>query len=61
MVDFQVMREMHWTYAELEATPIRVRVYAWDCIRKERAAQHAAAERQARAAQRPQGAQVIEY
>ena len=46
---------------ELEATPAEGRIYAWDCIRKERAAQNAAAEREARAAKRQQGAQVIEY
>lgn len=52
---------MHWTYADLEATPAKVRTYAWDCIRRERAAQHMQAERQKRAAQRQQGAQVVEY
>jgi hypothetical protein len=60
-IDFQVMREMHWTFRELQETPIEVRTYAWDAIRKERAAQHAQIEKQKRAAERQQGAQVIEY
>jgi hypothetical protein len=60
-VDFEVMREMHWNWHELQATPMDVRTYAWDAIRRERAAQHALARKQERAAQRQQGAQVIEY
>lgn len=52
---------MHWTYAELQATPIEVRTYAWDAIRRERAAQHAAAQKAARQKQHPPGAAVIDY
>lgn len=52
---------MGWNWQELQAAPGEVRVYAWDYIRKERAAQHAQAERQRRAAERPQGTQVIEH
>ena len=55
------MREMHWTWKELQETPIEVRTYAWDAIRKERASQHAQIEKQKRAAERQQGAQVVEY
>lgn len=55
------MREMHWTYAELEATPAEVRTYVWDAIRRERAAQDAAARRAARKQQHPAGATVREY
>ena len=55
------MREMHWNWHELQATPMDVRTYAWDAIRRERAAQHAQVKKQERAAQRQQGAQVIEY
>lgn len=52
---------MRWSWAELQATPVEVRTYAWDAMRRERAAQHAQVRKQERAAQRQAGAQVIEY
>lgn len=52
---------MHWTYTELQATPIKVRTYAWDCIRFERAAQNAAAEKQKKAQEHAPGSTVVPY
>lgn len=46
------MREMRWTYDQLQATPVQVRAYCWDCIRIER---EIAAERAQKAEREAQG------
>jgi hypothetical protein len=60
-VDFQIMREMGWNYAELQATPRDIRTYAWDYIVRERSTANAKAERAARAQSRAPGTTAIEY
>lgn len=52
---------MRWTWKELQETPVGVRTYVWDCIRRQRAAEQAAITRQARSSSHPQGSTVIEY
>ncbi|MEY9937291.1 hypothetical protein [Streptacidiphilus sp. MAP5-3] len=32
LIDFELMREMHWSWEQLEATPLYVRRYAWDLM-----------------------------
>jgi hypothetical protein len=48
LVDFEVMREMGWTWQELQDTPFYVRRFTWDliCIRRE--AEHKANKRAAK-------------
>jgi hypothetical protein len=48
LVDFEVMREMSWSWDQLEATPLYVRQYTWDLILTRRRVQQ---ERQAQANQ----------
>jgi hypothetical protein len=31
-IDFQLMREMKWTYDELKAVPVYVQRYCWDFL-----------------------------
>jgi hypothetical protein len=45
LMDFEVMREMKWTFAELEATPLYVRRYVQDFIVARRNAQREAEEK----------------
>lgn len=47
-IEYQLVRELNWSYADVSATPIEVRDYFWRCILMER---EVAAER-ARHAQR---------
>ena len=60
-IDFQLMREMRWTWAELQETPQNVRQYAWDYITRERAVADAQAKKAARAQQRQAGTVVFEH
>jgi hypothetical protein len=60
-IDFQLMREMRWTWDELQATPMNIRQYAWDYITRERAVANARAQRAARAQQRQAGTTVVEH
>jgi hypothetical protein len=46
--DFELMRAMGWTWAELEDTPVYVRRFTWDLLCARRAAKAAANERAAR-------------
>lgn len=55
------MREMRWTWTDLEATPQEVRQYAWDVIVRERAIEANRARKAARARERQAGATAIEY
>jgi hypothetical protein len=48
LIDFEVMREMGWSWQELQATPMHVRRYTWDLIVIRRQAETAANERSAR-------------
>jgi hypothetical protein len=59
-VDFQLMREMRWTWAELQGTPIEVRTFTWDFIRMQRAAEAERAEK-AKKQDPGGGAARIEY
>jgi len=46
LVDFEVMREMGWSWRELqEDTPLYVRRYVWDFLLIRRQAEHDAQER----------------
>lgn len=47
LVDYEIMREMGWSWADLEATPIYVRRYVWDLMVARREAQRAAQEKAA--------------
>jgi hypothetical protein len=47
LIDFEVMREMGWSFAELEDTPVYVRRYVWDLIRVRRQAEADANDRAA--------------
>jgi hypothetical protein len=33
---FELMREMHWTWLDYEATPLFVRQFCWDFIMRKR-------------------------
>lgn len=46
LVDFELMREMGWTFAELQATPVYVRRYCWDLMVARREAENDAIERE---------------
>lgn len=54
------MREMRWTWAELQGTPIEVRTFTWDFIRMQRAAEAERAEK-AKKQDPGGGAARIEY
>lgn len=45
LADFEVMREMHWSWDQLQATPEYVRRYCWDFTLARRAAEQASADR----------------
>ncbi len=45
LADYEVMREMHWSWDQLQATPTYVRRYCWDFTLARRSAEQAAAER----------------
>lgn len=38
--DFELMREMHWSWRDLQATPMYVRRYCWDLTLASRRGQH---------------------
>lgn len=59
-VDFQVMREMRWTWEQLQATPIDVRAFCWDCIQMERQVAAERAEKTKRETQGETGAMRIQ-
>lgn len=61
LVDFQLMREMHWTWRDLDETPLDVRQYAWDYILRERTVADARARKEARARERAPGTVVVEH
>ncbi|WP_055590124.1 hypothetical protein [Peterkaempfera griseoplana] len=44
--DFELMKEMGWTWDELQATPAYVRKFSWDFINARASAQETAAKRQ---------------
>lgn len=46
LADFEVMREMHWSWAELQATPPYIRRFCWDFTLARRKAENDAAERE---------------
>lgn len=50
MQDFELMREMHWSWEALQATPHYVRRFTWDLILTRRAAEKAANEKASRQA-----------
>jgi len=52
LVDFEVMREMGWTWGELQRTPFYVRRFTWDLILTRRQAEHDAQERANRRSER---------
>lgn len=58
-VDFQVMREMHCSWEQLQATPIDVRAAWWEFIQMERQVAAARAEKAERERQGEQGAMRI--
>ena len=43
---FELMKEMHWTWCDYEATPVFVRQFCWDFIMRRRRVQNREAERQ---------------
>jgi hypothetical protein len=43
--DFELMREMHWTFEQLQATPPYVQAFCSDFISMTRQAEHAAQEK----------------
>lgn len=45
LVDFEVMREMGWSWQQLQETPFYVRRFTWDLICTRREAERAANER----------------
>jgi hypothetical protein len=45
LIDFEVMREMGWTWHQLQATPWYVRRFTWDLICARRAAESERRER----------------
>jgi hypothetical protein len=45
LVDFEVMREMGWTWRDLQDTPFYVRRFTWDLILARRDAEQAANEK----------------
>jgi hypothetical protein len=45
IVDFELMRAMGWSWADLEATPLYVRRYCWDLLQARNEAEAAAYER----------------
>jgi hypothetical protein len=50
---FELMREMHWTWADYEATPIFVRQFCWDFIMRRRRIHNSEYEKQAAAQNAP--------
>lgn len=52
LIDFEVMREMGWTWQELQDTPWYVRRYTWDLLAARRQAEHDANERASQEAKR---------
>ncbi|TQF04757.1 hypothetical protein E6W39_24190 [Kitasatospora acidiphila] len=48
LVDFEVMREMGWSWQELQDTPFYVRRFTWDLICTRREAERSANEKAAR-------------
>lgn len=44
--DFEVMREMHWSWDELQSTPVYVRRYCWDFTLARRSAEKDALDRE---------------
>lgn len=55
-----MMREMRWTWEQLQATPIDVRAFCWDCIQMERQVAAARAEKAERERASEQGAMRIQ-
>lgn len=49
--DYEVMREMHWTWRDLQEAPVYVRRFVWDLTLARREAEADATERAARKAQ----------
>lgn len=45
IVDFEIMREMHWSWKQLQETPVYVRRFTWDCIQARREAEQEAERR----------------
>lgn len=45
LVDFELMREMKWSWTDLQSTPAYVRRYSWDLLQARRQAEHDANER----------------
>lgn len=45
LVDFEIMREMGWSWQDLETTPIYVRRYVWDLLLARRQAEQASSGR----------------
>lgn len=58
LVDFEVMREMRWTWRELQDTPLYVRRFCADFVQLRRKAQLDADERAIRSAQQAAGGQA---
>lgn len=48
LVDFEVMREMGWSFSELQDTPWYVRRFTWDLLMARREAEAAANEKASR-------------
>jgi hypothetical protein len=44
--DYELMREMRWSWEQLQATPLYVRRFCWDFTLARRNAEKAAAERE---------------
>lgn len=50
---------MRWTWEQLQATPIDVRAFCWDCIQMERQVAASRTQKEQRTAQGEQGAMRI--
>lgn len=45
LVDFELMREMRWSWTELQDTPAYVRRYCWDLMQARKTAENDANEK----------------
>jgi hypothetical protein len=45
LIDFELMRQMHWSWADLQSAPAYVRRYCWDFLNARATAENASSGR----------------
>lgn len=58
---FELMREMHWTWADYESTPVFVRQFCWDFIMRRRRINNSKVEAAQRDSGREGGVTRVRY